>query len=83
LDLFGKTEFYYEGIPLKPGQLEIKGRLRWRDTDIALNDCEAIGPGKPHSWFVRGLALKMIHTSVNWKKLQELKAKPNFIGRGS
>ena len=73
LDLYGKTEFYYEGTPLKTGQLGIKGRLRWRNTDIALSECEAIGPGRPYHWFVRGMILKIIQTSVNWKKLQELK----------
>lgn len=82
LDFYGKTEFYYEGIPLKNGQLEIVGHVRWRDTDISLNDCEAIGPGKPHHWFVRGLVLKMIHTSIPWKKLQELKQGPLLLEGG-
>ena len=83
LDLFGKTEFYYEGIPLNTGELQIKGRLRWRDTDIALNECEAIGPGKPYHWFVRGLILKIIHTSINWKKLKELKQAPLILQGGT
>lgn len=82
LDLYGKTEFYYEGIPLKNGQLEIRGRLRWRDTDIALNECEVVGPGKPYHWFVRGLTLKLIHSSIPWKKLQELKRAPLVLEGG-
>lgn len=73
LDFYGTTEFYYEGTLLKNNQLKINGRLRWRDTDILLSECAAVGPGKPHHWFVHGLVLKMIHTSINWKKLQELK----------
>jgi SNF2 family DNA or RNA helicase len=83
VDLFGKTELYYEGIPLNNNQLEIKGRLRWRETDIALSECEAIGPGKPHHWFVRGLSLKMIHTSINWRRLQELKQAPLLLEGGA
>jgi superfamily II DNA or RNA helicase len=83
VDLFGKTEFYYEGTPLNARQLEVKGRLRWRETDIALQECEAIGPGKPHHWFVRGLTLKMIQTSINWKRLQELKRAPFLLEGGA
>lgn len=83
LDLFGKTEFYYEGIPLKTGQLEIHGKLRWRDIDIPLNECAAIGAAKPHHWFVYGLSLKLIHTSVNWKQLQSLKQTPLLLEGGA
>lgn len=83
LDLFGKTELYYEGIPLKNGQLEIQGRLRWRDTDISLYECDAIGPGKPDHWFVRGLSFKWIQTSVNWKQLQELRQGPLRLEGGA
>lgn len=83
IDLFGKTEFYYEGIPLTTNRLEIKGRLRWREIDIALSECEAIVPGKPHNWFVYGLTLKMIHSSINWKRLQELKQAPLILEGGS
>jgi superfamily II DNA or RNA helicase len=82
MDLFGQAEFYYEATPLKGGELEIKGRLRWRDTDIALSECEAIGPGKP-LWFVRGLTLKMIRTSVTWKRLQELRRAPLILEGGA
>ncbi len=81
IDLFGQAEFYYTATSLKGGQLEIQGRLRWRDTDIALSECEAIGPGKP-LWFVRGLALKMIHTTVSWKRVQELKRTPLLLEGG-
>ena len=35
VDLFGQAEFYYEATTLKAGQLEIRGRLRWGNTDIA------------------------------------------------
>lgn len=69
-DLYGKSEFYYAATPLKNGQLQVEGRLRWRDTDIALNECTAIGHGTPLHWFVHGITLKFIHTSVTWKELQ-------------
>ena len=70
VDLFGQAEFYYEALPLSPERLEIKGYFRWRDTLIALNECEALIPGKPH-WFVRGFSLKAIKTEISWKQLQE------------
>ncbi len=79
IDIFGKTEFYYEGSFLKPGQLEITGHLRWRDVDIPLSECIALGAGKPHHWFVRGLTLKFIHTSVNWKQLTALRGAPLLL----
>lgn len=71
VDLFGKGEFYYEGSLLEGGKLEIKGHLRWRDTDIDLRECEAIIPGTP-LWFVSGITLKMVGASVSWKRFQEL-----------
>lgn len=73
VDLFGKTYFYYEANSLNTGALEIEGKLRWRDTTVTLEECEALGPGKPHHWFVRNLTLRLIHTTISWKKLQELK----------
>lgn len=82
IDLFGQAEFYYEASPLTNGKLEIKGRLGWRDTDIALAECEALGPGKP-LWFVRGLTLKMISTSISWKRLQELRRGPLILEGGA
>lgn len=82
LDLFGKTEFYYEGTPLHNGQLQIQGKLRWRDNNIFLSECAAIGAAKPHHWFVHGLSLKLIHTSINWKQLQLLKQGPLLLEGG-
>jgi superfamily II DNA or RNA helicase len=82
IDLFGPAEFYYEGTLLKGGGLEVKGRLRWRDTDVALSECEAVGPGKPF-WFVRGLTLKLIGTSLGWKRVQELKRAPLLLEGGA
>lgn len=72
IDFYGKTEFYYEGASLQNSQLEIKGHLKWRETDILITECQALIPGKPHHWFVRGLTLKMIQTSISWKNLHTL-----------
>lgn len=82
IDLFGQTEFYYEATSLKGGQLEIKGRLRWRNRDIALSECAAVGAGKP-LWFVHGLTLKVIGTSLSWKRLQELRRAPLILEGGA
>ncbi len=78
IDLFGQADFYYEVTRLDQERIEIKGHLRWRDVDIALNDCEAIGPGKP-LWFVRGLSLKTIRTTISWKKLLEVRKAPLIL----
>ena len=75
IDLFGQVEFYYDAVSSKPGRLESTGCLRWRDKTIALSECEAIGPGKPH-WFVHGISLKMIKTDISWKKLLEARQGP-------
>ncbi len=78
IDLFGKTEFYYEG-QLHKGTLQIEGRLRWKETDISLNECDAMGPGKPNPWFVKGISLKFIQTPISWKQLQQLKHAPLLL----
>ncbi len=78
IDLFGQVKFYYEAASPKPGQLEVVGRLRWRDKTIALSECETIGPGKPH-WFVYGISLKMIKTDISWKRLLAVKQGPLIL----
>jgi hypothetical protein len=80
VDLFGQAEFYYEAYPLSPERLEVKGYLRWRDTLVTLNECEALIPGKPH-WFVRGFTLKAIKTEISWKQLQEARQSLLLEGR--
>ena len=82
IDLFGKTEFYYEGTSLKTGQLEIQGALRWNETTLSLQECTVVGAGKPHHWFVRGVILKFIKTAINWKELQELIIAPRLLEGG-
>lgn len=82
IDLYGPAEFYYAADPQASGALSVEGRLRWRTTDIALTACDAVGPGKPH-WFVYGVSLKMISTSLSWKKLQEALQSPLILAGGA
>lgn len=82
IDLYGQAEFFYEGTPLEEGKLQIRGGLRWRDTTITLDKCQAVIPGKPH-WFVCGLVLKMIGTFVSWQPLKELKQTPLCLAGGA
>ncbi len=69
VDFIGHVDFYYEITPLEAQRIEVKGRLKWRDTDIELQACDCIGPGKPQ-WFIRGISLKGISTPLSWKELQ-------------
>ncbi len=82
LDLFVQTEFYYEGILSNTGSLTIDGRLRWRETDISINECDAMGPSQPHHWFLRGLTLRLIQTPISWKDLQKLRQAPLILEGG-
>jgi SNF2 family DNA or RNA helicase len=69
-DFFGSAQFFYQAISLNTGELEFTGYLKWRETEVALAQCDLIGPGKPH-WFIRGFQLKTIETFIPWKKLKE------------
>ncbi len=88
IDVLGKAEFYYSGTSEEKGVLRIEGRVKWRDRDIDLAGCEAVGCGRPFHWFVKGLTLKFIQTHVTWKMLHSMKsgaisldgeAKANFL----
>ncbi len=79
IDLFGRAEFYYEAALLaNNNQLEITGKVRWRDSDFPLSECTALGPGHP-PWFVRGIQLKMIGTSISWKTLRPYRSSPSIL----
>ena len=83
VDLFAKTEFYYSGNSLPEGVLEVSGRLLIGDTDIALNDCIAVGPGNPLNWFIRGVSLKFIRPeTLLWKQLKDLYITPFLLEGG-
>lgn len=81
-DFYGHVEFYYRLKPITGNGLEISGRLKWRDQDISIHDCDWIGKGKPH-WFIRGLSLKIITTDVSWKQLQQAYHHPSWILYGA
>lgn len=68
-DFYGKVDFYYRIETLNPQSIQVTGRLKWRDYDLDVRECDLIGPGKPH-WFIRGIALKIISTDVHWKSLK-------------
>ncbi|MBA2368692.1 MAG: DEAD/DEAH box helicase [Candidatus Protochlamydia sp.] len=68
IDFMGRVDFYYEILGREGQSIEIKPHLKWRDTDIAISECDCIGPGKP-VWFVKGISLKGISTSLSWKEL--------------
>lgn len=70
-DFYGRVEFYYDAVIREYQALEVNGRLKWRDIDIPLSECSYIGPGKPN-WFIRGISLKLITTSVSWKRLHQM-----------
>lgn len=82
IDLYGRGELYYSGALSQNGELSIEGRLRWRDFDVALSECEAIGQGRPLHWFVRGLTVKFIGNHVGWKQLQRLREGPLHLEGG-
>lgn len=82
IDLFGPAEFFYEATPLEKEKLEIRGKLKWRDTVVDLAKCQAIIPGKPVG-FVHGLMLKLVGTSFNWKRFKELKLAPLVLEGGA
>lgn len=71
LDFYTPVKFYYQGELQTNQNLSIKGRIQWRDTDIDLSECQVIGPGKS-PWFIKGMALKAIHTSISWKQLKQI-----------
>jgi len=71
LDFYTPVHFYYQGQVVQNQSLSITARLKWRDTDIALSECSAMGPGSS-PWFIKGIALKVITTSINWKQLKNI-----------
>lgn len=68
VDLVGHVELYYELTSLDAQKTAVKARLKWRDQEIGLQECTCIGPGRPN-WFIKGITLKGISTSVSWKEL--------------
>lgn len=80
-DFFGKVEFYYRVEVLEGSKIKVSGRLKWREYDIDIRDCDWIGAGKPH-WFIKGISLKLIATHVSWKRLKQVYQTENLILSG-
>lgn len=68
VDVVGLATFFYKGHIDQSNCLEITAFLKWRDKEIALNDASVVIPGSS-SWFLSGITLKKIQTSVSWKEL--------------
>jgi SNF2 family DNA or RNA helicase len=71
VDLYTKVEFYYRVELLDQQRIQVFGRLRWRQYDIDVCECDWIGQGKSH-WFIQGISLRLIHTPLSWKRLQQM-----------
>lgn len=82
VDLLGKTELYYRVEVLNDKQIQVSAHLKWRDTDIPLSSCDAIGPGKP-CWFIKGVSLKIISTDMTWKSLKHAYQHSTWILEGA
>lgn len=80
-DFFGKTVFYYRVEILPENRIQVSGRIKWRDYDYDIKECDWIGAGKPH-WFIRGLTLKIISTDISWKSLQQVNQPTPWILSG-
>lgn len=77
-DFFGKVDFYYRIESLPDQKIEVQGRLKWRDKDIELKECDWVGGGKP-PYFIHGITLKMVSTDVSWKSLKPFSKGPLIL----
>lgn len=69
-DFFGKTKFYFLVESAVGNNFKAIGKIKYREQDFLLNDCDFICAGPPH-WFIKGVSLKLISTDVSWKDLRE------------
>lgn len=65
IDLFAKTEFFYN----VDDECRVSGKIKVKETIFDLRECDFICAGPPH-WFVKGIVLKFITTEISWKSLQ-------------
>jgi len=71
-DFYGKTDFNYFVETEDNGEIKVSGLLKWKGGECTLTECDFIAAGPPH-FFIKGILLKMIGTSVTWKELSRLK----------
>jgi len=81
VDCYTQVEFYYLIKKMDQNSIHVAGRLKWKDTDISLQECDWIGAGKSH-WFIRGISLKLIPGDVNWKHIKQIRKKEPWILSG-
>jgi superfamily II DNA or RNA helicase len=65
IDLFGKAEFFYR-VSSSGGKPVVQGMIKTGSQEILLSSCDFICGGPPH-WFIKGISLKFISTSVSFK----------------
>lgn len=68
VDLFGKTELYYR-IDQVNNVTVTNLHVTSGSQEYLLSSCDFIGRGPPH-WIIKGMALKIISTDIDWKELQ-------------
>lgn len=81
VDLFTNVDCYYIVESISSQTIAVKGRLKWHDKDIAVEECDFIGPGK-QPWFIKGFSLKLVHTEISFKNLNLLHQKSPLILEG-
>lgn len=82
-DLFADVTFYFfvEATPDQHQQhhpLCISGRLKSKERDFALRECDFICAGNPH-WFIKGIVLQPIGTDLPWCLLKEAYFQPETL----
>jgi len=77
-DIFGKSEFFYVVETKENNQLHISGKLKVKDTEFAVTDCDFICAGPPH-WYIKGISLKFIVTDIAWKDLKQIYSNPPAV----
>jgi SNF2 family DNA or RNA helicase len=73
-DLFGRAEFYYEVAIDGSGKPIVSGRIRSHEKNFNLQECDFVCGGPP-VWFIKGISLKFVGTSVPWSTFKELAQK--------
>lgn len=68
-DLFGSVPFHFQAESAPDGTIAVTGRLKLRDKEIDVRECDFICGGTPH-WFIKGIFLQMMGSEVSWSDLK-------------
>lgn len=77
-DFHSSTEFYYFIEACDKNQPNISGRLKDKDVEFPLSDCQFLCSGA-HHYYVHGISLKQIVTEIAWKDLKQLYISPEKV----